>query len=78
MSYHHCGLAIAERVDKRDLVAQHVDRKERQRIRVERVVPAGGAAKATTVRSDRIVARGGQGRHHLAPAVGEVGKTVKQ
>ncbi len=77
VSHHHRGAAIAERRDKRDLVAQHIDSKKWKGICVPGIVPAGRAAKPTTIGGDRIVTCGGQGRHHLAPAVSEVGKTVQ-
>ncbi len=75
--HHHCGAAIAERIDQRDLVPQQVEHEKRLGIRVPGIVPAGGAAKAATVRGDHIITRGGHGRHHLAPAVSEVRKTMK-
>ena len=78
MPHHHRGAAIAERGDERDLVAHQVEHEKRLGIRVPGIVPADGAAKAATVRGDRIITRGGQGRHHLAPAISEVGKTMKQ
>src|SRR5262249_5587657 len=57
--HHHSRAAITERVDKRDLVTHHVECKKRLGIRVPRIIPAGCAAKATAVRSDRIIARSG-------------------
>ena len=77
VAHHHRGTAIAERIDQRDLVAHHVEREKRLGISVPGIVPAGGAAKAATVRGDHIITRGGHGRHHLAPAIGKVRKTMK-
>src|SRR5882757_6672227 len=75
--HHHRGAAITQRRDKRDLVAHHVDREKWLGIRVPCIIPAGGAAKTTAVRRDRIITSGGERGHHLSPAISKVGKTMK-
>ena len=65
-------------MDQCDLVAHLVEGKKFYEVSIKGIVPAGGAAIAANVRRDRIVAGGGQGRHHLAPAITKVRKTVQQ
>ena len=74
----HLGLAIAERIDERDLIAHHVEREERRGVRLPGFVPANRAAKPAAVRSDHVIASVRDRRHDLAPAVAQVRKTVEQ
>src|SRR5206468_696241 len=57
---------------------KHVPQGMSDFFRVPGIVPAHGAAKATAVRGNHVIARGGEGRHHLAPAITQVWKTVNQ
>ena len=78
VAHDHCDRVIAQRMDQGDLVAHLVEGKKLDEVRIKGIVPAGGATVAAKVRRDRIIARGGQRRHHLAPAITKVWKTVQQ
>ena len=78
VAHDHRDRAIAQRMDQCDLVAHLVEGKKLYEVGIKGIVPARGAAIAAKVRRDRIVACGGQGRHHLAPAITKVRKTVQQ
>jgi hypothetical protein len=59
-------------------IAQQVQNTERGEIAVEARIPAGSAAVAALVGSKGVVARRGQCREHLAPAVSNLGKAMQQ
>ena len=69
---------VAERIDEPGGVAHHVEDAERIAVGVVGAVPAGGAAIAALVGRDHVIAGGRERQHHLAPAIGELGKAVQQ
>ena len=69
---------VAERIDEPGGVAHHVEDAERIAVGVVGAVPAGGAAVAALVGRDHVIAGGRERQHHLAPAIGELGKAVQQ
>src|SRR6185437_16819083 len=78
MAYHGGGLAVAERRDEGERVAHQIEQAEGAEIAVIGAVPAGGAAIAALVRGDDAIAGGGERRHRLAPAIGELGEAVQE
>ena len=59
-------------------VLDQVQHAEGLEIGVVAVVPAGGLAVAALIRRDHVKARLGERRHHLAPAIRELGETMEQ
>ncbi|HEX4708554.1 MAG TPA: hypothetical protein VH229_12585, partial [Candidatus Udaeobacter sp.] len=53
VSHHHRCVAVAERRDERNLVAQQIESKKGVGVRIPGIVPAGRAAKPTTIGGDR-------------------------
>ncbi len=69
---------VAERIDEPGRVADHVEDAERIAVGVVGAIPAGGAPIAALIGRDHVIARGRKRQHHLAPAIGELGKAVQQ
>src|SRR5205085_1648712 len=59
-------------------VLDQVQHAEGIEVGVVAAVPAGGLAVAALVGCDDVKAGGAERRHHLAPAVGELGKAMQQ
>ena len=78
MARHHCNRAVAQRVDERHRIANHVEDSEGIRIGVVGIVPTGGAAKPAHVGRDRVIAGQRQRQHHLPPAIGKLRETVQK
>ena len=74
----HVDRAITQCRHQPERIAHQVEHAERRKVAVVAVVPAGGAAVTTLVGRDHVVAGCGQGRHHLAPAVGQFGEAMQQ
>ena len=70
--------AVAERIDEPHGVAHHVEDAELIGIGVVGIVPAGGAPVAALIGRDHVIPGRRKRQHHLAPAVGELGKAVQQ
>jgi hypothetical protein len=71
-------LAVAQHADERQHVAHAVQRRERREVVVEADVGAAAPAVAALVGSDDMEARIRERQHDLAPAVGELGKSVHE
>ena len=75
----HCrDRAQTERPNEAERVADEIEDAERGEVAIVSGVPAGGASVAALVGRDHVVAGRRQREHHLAPAVGKLGKAVQQ
>jgi len=75
---HRGDLAVAQRHHQPQRIAHQVQHAIAGEVTVVALVPAGAAAVAALVGGDRVEAGGGQRRHQLAPAVGQLGEAVQQ
>ena len=71
-------MAAAERGHQTQSIAHDVEQTEAREVSVVSFVPAGGKAVAALVRRHHVIAGIGQGRHHFAPGVGQLGKAVQE
>ena len=70
--------AVAERRHQPERIAHQIGEPERGEVAVVVRIPSSGAAIATLVRCDHVIAGFRENWHHLAPAKGEFGKAVQQ
>ena len=70
--------AIAERRHEAQRVPHHVEAPERVEIGVVAGVPARRPPIAALVRRHDVIPRRGERDHHMAPAVGELGKAMQE
>ena len=75
---HRVHRAVAERRDQRQRVAHRVQAAERTETAVVVRAPAGGAAVAALVGGDDVVARVGQRRQDVPPAIGQLREAVQE
>ena len=70
--------AIAESGDKSDGVAHQVQHPGRGQVAVVGCIPASGTAVAALIGGDDMIAEGGQGADHLAPAERQLREAVQE
>ena len=76
---HHRGQrSVTERQHQRHHVGHAIERPKRHQVIVKGHVRAAGAAIAAQVGREDVIARRGELRHHLAPAVGQLREPVDQ
>lgn len=78
MADHRRNPGVTDGVEQPQHVAHQVQHAKATEVAVIIRVPAGGAAIAALVGCDDVVARLGQRRHHLAPAIGQLRKAMQQ
>ena len=78
MSDHRRDRAMAERRDEAERVPRDIQEPERGEVAVIIAVPPRGAAIASLIGRDDVIARRRERPHHLAPGIGELGKAVQQ
>ena len=78
MPCNHRDRAVTERIDESDRIAHHVQHAEGIRIGVVGVIPTRRPAVAALIRRNDVIAGIRQRQHDFAPAIGELGKAVRQ
>src|SRR5688572_16534569 len=74
----HVGRLDAELTQQGKCIGDDVKDAKGAKVAVVTAVPPGGAAVAALVGREHVEARRRERRHHLAPAVGELGEAVQQ
>src|SRR5688500_16098281 len=72
------GRLDAEVTQEGKCIGDDVEDAKGAKVAVVAAVPPGGAAVAALVGREHVEARRREGRHHLPPAVGELGEAVQQ
>jgi hypothetical protein len=78
MPNHRRDLAVTKRGDQGEGVAHDIEQMKGPHVAVIFGVPAGRSPVAALVGRDHVESRRGERQHHLAPAVGKLGKAVEQ
>ena len=78
MSDDRRGFAITERGDEPQHIAHAVQQPERPEIIVVIGAPSGRPAIAAQIRRNGVKPGFGEGRHDLAPGIGDLRKSVQQ